>query len=107
MGILLLLVGLLGAVSGGMKLRERVRSRVESSMLATAEFAAGALAVIGAGVGLARLRPLAWTLVAGVMALVLVSSLSHVRSALRQRKKREDSEAERLRSYLRSQRPTE
>lgn len=100
MGILLLLVGLLAAVSGGWKLRERVRSRVPSSMLATVELAAGVLTVIGAGAGLARLRPLAWTLVGGVFALVLVSTLLHVRSGLRQRKQREDSEAERLRSYL-------
>ena len=102
MGILLLLLGILGAVSGGLKLRQRVRSRAESSMLATAETAAGALAIIAAGAGLARTRPLAWTLVAGVIALILLSSLSHVRGTLRQRQRREASEGERLRSYLQS-----
>ena len=106
MGILLLLVGILGAVSGGLKLRQRVRSRAQLSTLAIAETAAGALAIIGAGAGLLRLRSLAWTLVALVIALVLASLLFHIRGALRQQKEREASEADRLRIYLQWRNPT-
>ncbi len=102
MGILLLLVGLLGLVSGALKLRIRRGTRAARSTFAVAEVLAGATTVIGAGVGLARARPLAWVVVAGVMTLIAVSASAQVRQAVRYKRAREESEGERLRNYLRT-----
>jgi peptidoglycan biosynthesis protein MviN/MurJ (putative lipid II flippase) len=102
MGILLLLVGLLGLVSGGLKLRNRFHSRTGLSPLASSEIAVGASAVIGASIGLSRSRPLAWTLVAGALALIVASTAAQVRRTLRHRRRQGVSEGERLRNYLRS-----
>ena len=65
MGVLLLLLGLLAAASGGFKLRPRVRLLLGYSSLAVAEVVLGALTIIGSGIGLARARPLAWAVVVG------------------------------------------
>ena len=102
MGVLLFLLGLLAAASGGLKLRSRVRSLQGISPLAVAETAMGALTVLGSGVGLADVRALAWVVVAVAAGLIAVSSTVHVRSALRRRGKREESEAERLATFLQS-----
>ena len=103
MGILLLLLGVLAAASGAVKLRSRVRSLVGSSPLAVVETVAGALTVLGSGAGLARVRPLAWTVVALVVGLIVVSSVAHLRAALHRREKREASEETRLKVYLQTQ----
>ena len=100
MGVLLFLLGLLAAASGGLKLRSRVRSTVGISPLAVSETAIGVLTIIGVGVGLARMRPLAWAVVAVAFLLIVVSSIVHVREAMRLREVREASEAERLASHL-------
>ncbi len=100
MGILLFLLGLLAAASGGLKLRSRVRSLVGSSPIAVAETAVGVLTVLGSGAGLSRVRPLAWTVVAVASALIVVSSVSQVRMARRRRERAKASEAARLESYL-------
>ncbi len=100
MGVLLFLLGLLAAASGGLKLRSRVRSTVIISPLAVSETACGVLTIIGVGVGLARMRPLAWAVVAVAFLLIVVSSIVHVREAMRLREVREASEAERLASHL-------
>ncbi len=100
MGVLLFLLGLLAAASGGLKLRSRVRSLVGFSSLAVFETAFGVLTILGVGAGLARVRPLAWVAVAVVFLLVAVSSIAHVRRALRRREIREASEAERLAKHL-------
>jgi hypothetical protein len=102
MGILLLLVGLLGLVSGGLKLRARVRSHVGAPLFALAETAVGALIVIASAAGLSRARPIAWVVVVLGLALVLVSTSAHVHRAVRQRRGRDMSEGERLQEYLRS-----
>ncbi len=102
MGVLLFLLGLLAAVSGALKLRARVRSLQGISRLAVAETAVGVLTIFGSGVGLARVRPLAWAVVAVAFLLIVVSSTAHVRKALRRREGREASEAERLASHLQS-----
>lgn len=100
MGILLLLLGLLAVLSGGFKLRAHVRSLLGRSSLAVAEIAAGTATVIGSGIGLSRVRPLAWGAVFGVATLILVASAAHIRSYLRHRQKRLASTEARLRSYL-------
>ena len=100
MGVLLFLLGLLAAASGGLKLRARVRSLLGTSRLAVTETAVGVLTVLGSGVGLADVRPLAWAVVAVAFLLIVVSSTAHMRKALRRREKREASEAERLASHL-------
>jgi len=100
LGVLLFLLGLLAAASGGLKLRARVRSLLGISRLAVTETAVGVLTVLGSGVGLADVRPLAWAVVAVALLLIVVSSTAHVRKALRRREKREASEAERLASHL-------
>jgi hypothetical protein len=104
-GILLFLLGLLAAASGGLKLRSRVRSLVGSSPLAVAETAVGVLTVLGSGVGLARVRPLAWTVVVVAAGLIVVSSVSQVRKAGRRRERAEASQAARLASHLQPEAP--
>jgi hypothetical protein len=99
MGILLLLLGLLAVVSGAFKQRARVRKLVGRS-LAVAETTVGALTVIGSGLGLSRVRPLAWTVVGGVSGLILLASVVHVRRSMRLREEQEASEGARLKSYL-------
>ncbi len=102
MGILLLLIGLISVASGAFKMRERVRSYFGSSSLAFAEIVAGALTIIASGAGLSRLRPAAWTVVAVVLALIVVSSFAHARRAAQHRKRRERSEEARLETYVQS-----
>ncbi len=100
MGIVLFVLGLLAAASGGLKLRSRVRSLVGSSSLAVAETIVGVLTVLGSGMGLARVRPLAWAVVAVASGLIVASSVSLAREAQRHRNRAEASEAARLASYL-------
>jgi uncharacterized membrane protein (DUF441 family) len=102
MGILLLILGLLAAVSGGFKLRPRVRSLLGVSTLAVLETAVGVSTILGSGVGLAGVRPLAWLAVAVASILIVVSTAAHVRKALQAREKLEASEAARLASHLQS-----
>ncbi len=105
MGVLLFLLGLLAAASGGLKLRSRVRSLVGSSPLAVAEAAVGVLTVLGSGVGLARVRPLAWGVVVVTSGMIVVSSVSLVRKARRHRESAKASEAARLASHLQPEAP--
>lgn len=95
MGILLFLIGLLAAGSGAVKLRGRSRQFAHWT-LATGEVAVGALVVLGSGVGLARLRPLAWTAVATAVAVMAMSSAVHLSRVLGARRRRAGSEGERL-----------
>ncbi len=106
MGVLLFLLGLLAAASGGLKLRSRVRSLVGSSPLAVAEAAVGVLTVLGSGVGLARVRPLAWGVVVVTSGMIVVSSVSLVRKARRHRESAKASEAARLASHLQQEAPS-
>ena len=100
MGVLLLLLGLLAAASGGFKLRPRVRALLGYSSLAVAEVVLGALTIIGSGIGLAR--PLAWAVVVAVFGLILWSAPAHVRALILHQKKHEALEGARLRRFLRS-----
>jgi uncharacterized membrane protein len=99
MGLLLFLVGLLALLSGSLKLRERMRATMGFAPFAVSEVIAGALVVIGSGVGLARTPLAPW--VAGLtLGVVLVSAVDQARRAARLRRSREMSEAERLQSYV-------
>ena len=101
MGLLLFLVGLLALVSGTLKLRGRMRATVGFSPFALSEVVAGALVVIGSGVGLSRTALAPW--VAGLtLAVVFASAVDQARRAARLRRSREMSEAERLQSYVES-----
>ena len=102
MGILLIIVGLLGCVSGGLKMRGRVQEMIGRSPLAIGEAATGAIALVGSSMGLSRLRPLAWALVVLAIALTLVSTWTHARQVARYVRRREASEGLRLKAYLRS-----
>lgn len=102
MGLLLLLAGVLGLGSGGVKLHRRVRAAGGLNGLALAEAIAGVVAVIGSAAGLSTLRPLAWTAVLVTVCLILVSSAAHVRRAVLQHRRRQESEGERLKTYLQS-----
>ncbi len=74
--------------------------RLGTSPLAVSETVIGVLTVLGTGVGLARMRPLAWAVVAVVLVLIGVSSIAHVRESMRRRKWQEASEAARLANHL-------
>lgn len=100
MGILLWVVGALALVSGGLKLRTRVRTTVGTSRLAVWETVVGALTVVGSGAGLARVRPLAWTAVVVSFGIMAVSLVAHVRRTARLHRSREESAESRLRRYV-------
>lgn len=99
-GILLLLLGMLAAASGAVKLRGHARTGLGRPPLARAEIAFGALLILGSGIGLARARPLAWAGVALTGAAVLISSVLHLRKWVRHWRRRRDSEGSRLEEYL-------
>ena len=101
MAVLLILVGLLGVASGGLKMRGRVQSMIGRHPLAIGEAAAGAVALFGTGIGLARVRPLAWTVVLVAIGLTLVSTWDHARLVTDYMRRREGSEGLRLKAYLR------
>lgn len=100
MGLLLFLVGSLALVSGGVKLWRRSRRASGAAGAAVAETVLGAFTVLAAGVGLARVRPAAWTLVALVLVVVALSLAAEMRRVLGERDRREASEGERLRRYV-------
>jgi hypothetical protein len=100
MGILLLILGLLAALSGGAKLRARTRSRVGAAPLAVAEATLGAGMVLGSGAGLARLRPLAWALVGLTAIVIMLSAASHLRRLARLLDRRTATEGERFKRFV-------
>jgi membrane protein implicated in regulation of membrane protease activity len=100
MGILLWVLGTLALGSGAVKLRTRTRTLAGQSPLAVAEMLAGAILVAGAGLGLARARPLAWLSVLAVLGLVVVSAVSHARHLMRRAAEQERSAEQRFRRYL-------
>ncbi|MDH4043309.1 MAG: hypothetical protein OEY20_15755 [Gemmatimonadota bacterium] len=100
MGILLWVLGTLALGSGAIKLRARTRALAGRSPLAMAEIVAGAGMVAGAGLGLARARPLAWVSVVAVLGLVVVSAVSHARHLTRLAAERERSAEARFRRYV-------
>jgi hypothetical protein len=102
-GILLLLLGMLAAGSGALKLRSHARALLGASPLAVVELAAGALTVIGSGIGLARLRPLAWAAVGVVALLIIVSTVAHTRVVVTRQRARSASEERRFRARVRGQ----
>ncbi len=103
MGILLLLLGVLAVVSGGLKLRARVRSLLGPSPFAVAEVWAGAFTIIASGLGLSRLRPLAWLVVFGISGLIVVALATHIRSYLDLERRRQASREARLTSFLKAE----
>jgi hypothetical protein len=100
MGVLLMLVGLLGLASGGLKLRTRVRQTTGYSQLAVVEALLGAATLVGSGIGLSQVRPLAWTLVLATLSLILASSWVHAGRVRRIVERRKESEALRLETFL-------
>jgi hypothetical protein len=100
MGILLFLLGLLGAGSGATKLRGYRRTCVGIPRLALSEVVAGALLILGSGIGLARLRAVAWPAVAVTAVVVIVSSALHWRAWRRAWRRRRESEELRLKQFL-------
>jgi ABC-type siderophore export system fused ATPase/permease subunit len=100
MGILLFLIGILAVGSGAAKLTARSRDRFGVAPMALVEVVVGAIVILGSGAGLARLRPLAWTAVAAVVMAIGVSTVVHMRRALREQARRAASEESRLRQYL-------
>ncbi len=100
MGILLLVIGAIGVASGGLKLRERPRATIGLSPITIAEAVLGAITLLGSGLGLARVRFLAWTMVFLVLGTVVWSSAVHTRTLLAHYRKRDESAAERFKARL-------
>jgi uncharacterized membrane protein len=98
MGILLIVVGALSITSGGFKLRDRARAHVGLAPFAVAEVVLGVVTTLGAGFGLARVRPLAWTLIFVVLGTVLWSSIVYMRMVIARHRERDESAAERFRA---------
>ncbi|UCF39825.1 MAG: hypothetical protein JSW43_08750 [Gemmatimonadota bacterium] len=99
MGMLLFLVGLLAAVSGGVKLRKRIRTSVGTSALARVELAVGSLVVLGSGVGLSKTALAPWA-VAATLLLMVASAIDQGRRATRAQRHRDRSEGARLKTFL-------
>lgn len=100
MGVLLWVVGALALGSGVAKLRTGVRVLVGSSPLTLGEVCAGGVVALGAGLGLARLRPFAWIAVTVTLALVAVSTVAHGRRIARRGAEQAASAERRLRRHL-------
>lgn len=100
MGILLLVLGLVAAVSGAVKLRRGARERFGTGPLALAEVVVGVVLVLGSGAGVGGVRPLAWSLVACGAAAILLSGTAHLRAGARASRERRASEGERFRRYV-------
>jgi hypothetical protein len=100
MGILLWVVGALALGSGAVKQRAGARALVGRAPLALAEICAGGAVALGAGVGLARLRPLAWSAVIVTLVLLLVSTVAHGRRIARRGAEQAASAEQRLREHL-------
>lgn len=98
--MLLMLVGLLTLLSGAAKLRGRIRSTVGYTPIAVAETLCGLAVLLGSGMGLARMRPLAWALVVALLGLMLLSTWIQIRRIADRRRKRELSEEWRLKAYM-------
>jgi hypothetical protein len=99
MGMLLFLVGLIAGLSGGVKLRKRIRASVGTSSLAWAELAVGSLVVLGSGIGLSTTVFAPWV-VAATLVLVVASAIDQGRRAARAQRDRELSEQTRLKNFL-------
>lgn len=97
MVVLLIVVAILGILSGGVKL---LRRRADASMLSLGELLAGLGAILAAGAGVAANRPIAWGVVFLVLVTVTGSSVAHVRAMRRHLEEREQSEGERLRRFV-------
>jgi len=100
MGLLLFLIGFLAVISGSCKLRGRVNVLLGRSSLAIAETVLGSATLIGSGLGLARVRPVAWIVVFVVLGSTLVASFGHVRRVVRCQRQRDDTVEVRLRAYV-------
>jgi hypothetical protein len=100
LGILLLLLGILAAASGGVKLRGHARTGLGRPPLAKAEIVLGVLLILGSAAGLARARPLAWMGVGLTAGAVALSSVLHLRTWLARWRRRRASEESRLDEYL-------
>lgn len=99
-GILLLMIGLLAAGSGAVKLLRGARSDGGRSPFAVVEVVVGAAVILGSGMGLGRVRPLAWAAVAVAAVAIATGSVAHVRAALRDQARRAASEETRFRRRL-------
>jgi hypothetical protein len=100
MGILLFLTGLLAAGSGAVKLLRGGRGANEGRSFAVVEVGVGAAVILGSGMGLARIRPLAWAAVATAAVAITASSVAHFRAGLRDQARRAASEEARFRLFL-------
>lgn len=100
MGILLWILGALALGAGAIKLRGRTRDTLGASRLTIAELVGGAVMVAGAGLGLARVRPLAWLAVVTVLVVVAASAVSHAKRVARRLAERDQSAEQRFRRYL-------
>jgi membrane protein implicated in regulation of membrane protease activity len=100
MGILLWVLGAVALGAGAIKLRGRTRDTLGPSRLTTAELAGGAVLVAGAGLGLARVRLLAWVAVVIVLVVVAVSAVSHAKRIARRAAERDRTAEQRFRRYL-------
>jgi hypothetical protein len=103
MGILLLLLGVLAAGSGAVKLTARARRHHPAGPLATVEAIVGVALVVASGLGLARIRPV-WAAVVVTGLVVIASSATALRRARAARAERTASEGLRLRQYVESRR---
>jgi len=100
MGVLLWVLGALALGSGAIKLRGRTRDTLGASRLTKAELVAGAAIAAGAGLGLARVRPLAWLAVVTVTVVICASAVSHVKRVVRRAAERDRSAEQRFRRYF-------
>jgi hypothetical protein len=100
MGILLLVLGVLALGSGAIKLRNRAGDTLSASRLTVGELLGGAVLVAGAGLGLARVRPLAWLTVVTVIVLMAASAVAHAKRIARGVAERDRSAEQRFRRSL-------
>jgi hypothetical protein len=99
-GILLVLLGVLAAASGALKLRGGARHVLGITPWAVLEAVSGVVTVFASGAGLARHRPLAWTVVGVVALLVAASTVVQARRVAAHRRARRQSEELRFMTHM-------
>jgi hypothetical protein len=99
MRILLFGLGLLALLSGGLKFRERIRTRIGTSPYSLAELALGVIAC-ALSVGMPEPSPLHSTVAAAIVVILVLAGVHQSRLTTAFQHKRDLSESHRLKSFM-------
>lgn len=99
MRILLFGLGLLALLSGGLKFRDRIRTRIGTTPYSIAELALGLIAC-ALSVGMPQPSPLHSTVAAAIIAVLVLAGVHQSRLTTAFQHRRDLSESHRLKSFM-------